>query len=132
MILVALLWLQRVVHQSFVPAGPRTTQTSASMELASLAARTEVPSQSQEPPCSRVETIQRLVRKAGFSKAAAKVAAADLRRSTAALYQSKWSQFLNWCHRRGISLLTFTSLRDFIHRHMNTFISPVVAAQQLV
>ena len=51
-----------------------------------------------------METIQRLVRKAGFSKTVANVAAADLRCSTATLYWLKWSRCFSWCHRRDIDL----------------------------
>ena len=59
------------------------------MELAGPAPHAEVLSRSKDSPASHVEVIQQLVRKAGFSKAVARVTAAVLRRSTAALYQSK-------------------------------------------
>ena len=72
------------------------------MEPAGSATRTEVSSRPRDPPPSRVETIQRIIRKAGFSQAVARVAAADLQRSTADLYRSKWSQFLDWFDRRQI------------------------------
>ena len=51
---------------------------------------------------SRVELIQRLIRKTGFSRKVASVAEADLSRSTASLYQSKWTRFLGWCDRWGV------------------------------
>ena len=52
----------------------------------------------RDPPPSCVDTIQQLVHKAGFSRAVAKVTTADLWKSTATLYQSKWSRFLDWDH----------------------------------
>ena len=90
--------------RSFVPVDLRTTQTSAGVELAVPATRAKVPSRPRDPPASHVDIIQRLVQKAGFSKAVARVTAADLRHSTAALYKSKWSRFLSWCDRWGVDL----------------------------
>ena len=58
------------------------------------------PSRPRGPPPMRVEVIQCFIRKTGFSRADARVAAVDLRRSTAALYQSR---FLGWCNRRHVS-----------------------------
>ena len=67
-----------------------------------LASSAEVPSRSRYPPPACLQTIQRLVRNAGFSREVAKVAAVDLQSSTASLYQSKWSWFLSWCHQQDI------------------------------
>ena len=50
---------------------------------------------------SSVELIQRIFRKEGFLRKVTCVAAADLRYSTAALYQTKWIKFLGWCDRWG-------------------------------
>ena len=50
-----------------------------------------------------MQFIQPIIRKAGFSLRVACVATADLRHSTAALYQSKWTRFLDWCDRRGVN-----------------------------
>ena len=49
-----------------------------------------------------MELIQQLIKKVGFSKKVARIGAADLRHSTAAIYQSKWTRFLGWCDRRGV------------------------------
>ena len=43
-----------------------------------------------------MEVIKRLVRKNGFLRRVAEVITKDLRGSTAALYQRKWSKFLHW------------------------------------
>ena len=50
----------------------------------------------------RLKLIQRLVRKASFSKVVVQVAAGYFRLSTAALYQTKWSRFPGWCDRLGV------------------------------
>ena len=84
------------------PCWSTNRSTSAGVELTRAAPHVEVPSRPRDPPTLRVEVVQCLVRKAGFSKAVARVAAADLRHSNTALYQSKWSRFQGWCNRRGI------------------------------
>ena len=89
--------------------------------------RTSLTSKSVESPCtvspaSRMDFIQRLVRKAGFSQKVASVAAADLRRSTAAISQSKWSRFLDWCGRRGVNPCNASILviaKFFLHLHQD-------------
>ena len=50
-----------------------------------------------------MEVIKHLVRKVGFSGKVVEVVAADLRGSTAAIYQGKWSRFLYWCHGLNLS-----------------------------
>ena len=73
-----------MIHSNFRKCGPAGSASCA-----------EVPSQSRDPLPSHVETIQQPVQKVRFYKAVAKVAAA--------LYQSKWSQFLSQCHQRDIN-----------------------------
>ena len=90
---------ERVVRRSFVPVGRLTFRTSAGVELAGSVAHAEVLSRPRDLPASRMGVIQRVVRKADFSRTVAWVAATDLRRSTAALYQCKWTRFLGWCDR---------------------------------
>ena len=58
------------------------------------------------PSC--FETIERLVCKGGFSM---EVVCSDIRRSTAYLYQGKWSTFLHWCHGRKITPCEVTILQ---------------------
>ena len=72
------------------------------MELAGPAPPVKVQSRPRDLLASRVEVVQCLVQKAGFSKVVAWIAAADLRHSTAALYQFKGSRLLGWCDRRGV------------------------------
>ena len=98
----AVVATERVVRRSFVPIVRQTSRTSAGVELAGPATHVEIQSRPRDPPASHVEVIQRLVRNAGFSRAFALVAAADLRRSTVALYQFKWTRCLGWCDRQGV------------------------------
>ena len=84
------------------PSHYGTSRAPKSVEPPSPASRPKVPSRPRDPQVSRMEFIQRLVRKAGFSRKVASIVAADFRRSTAALYHSKWSQFLDWCGRLGV------------------------------
>ena len=72
------------------------------MELAVPATCAEVP-RPRDLPASCMEVIQHLVRKAGFSRAVARVAAVDFWQSTAALYQLKWTRFLGWCNQRDVN-----------------------------
>lgn len=60
----------------------------------------KVPRKTGHPEPSRVESIIRSYRKAGFSKEAATRMSQSTRRSTNKVYQSKWSLFSNWCHQR--------------------------------
>ena len=85
------------------PSHHGTSRAPKSMEPPRPASRPKVPSRPRDPRAPLVEFIQRLVRKAGFSRKVASVMAADLQRSTTALYQSKWSQFLDWCGRRDVN-----------------------------
>ena len=66
------------------------------MELTGVAPHVKVSSRSRNPPASCVEVVQVLVGKADISREVVQVASADLRRSTAALCQSKWSRFFDW------------------------------------
>ena len=86
-----------VVCRLFVAVGGRTSQISANLEPVCTAPQVEVTSR---PPL--VEVIQRLIRKADFSRKAAHGAALDLRCSIAALYLSTWSRFLGCCDRLSI------------------------------
>ena len=83
---------ERVVCRSFVPVGWQTTRTSTGVKFTGPATHAEVPSRTT----SRMEVVQHLVWKAGFSRGA------DLWCSTAALHQSKWTRFLGWCDQWGV------------------------------
>ena len=96
------LWPREgVVCQPSVLAGWRTTRTFAGVELAGTAPRVEVPSRPRDHLASRMEVIQCLVWKSGFSKEVEWVNYGP-QVSTAALYQPKWSRFLGWYDWQGI------------------------------
>ena len=73
------------------------------MEGAGSIPRQKVSLQSGNCLLSCIETLKCLVQKAGFSREIVEVFALDLRASTAAIYQRKWSRFLHWCHRQNLS-----------------------------
>ena len=98
----AILAPQGVVRQPLILVGRRTTRASKDVGLTSATPCAEVPSRPRDPLASCVEVVQHLIRKAGFSKQVVRVTAADLRRSTAALYLSTWSRFLGWCDQQSI------------------------------
>ena len=92
-----------VVHGPSVSSCRRTSRTCTGVEPSCPTTREEVPPRPRDPPSSHVEVIQHLIRKAGFSRKVVCVAASDLRRSTAALYQSKWTRFFGWCDGRSVN-----------------------------
>ena len=55
-----------------------------------------------------MEVVKHLVCEADFLREIMEVVALDLRGSTVALYQRKWSWFLHWCHGQNISLCKAT------------------------
>ena len=92
---------ERVVHGPSGPSRSRTSQASESLEPPCTAPHQEISQGPRDPPTSRMELIQRLIQKAGFSRQVTCVIAADLRRSTVSLYRSKWARFLGLCDRQG-------------------------------
>ena len=81
-----------------------------------------------DPPPSHLEVIPRLIRKAGFLRAVMIVIASDLRGSTAALYQGKWSRFLHWC--RGWNLTPCKASVQHVAEFL-TFLHHQVAVNQV-
>ena len=72
------------------------------MEPAGSALCLEVPSEVWHYLSSCLEVIQQYLRKPGFSAKAAGRTAVCLRKSSASLYQAKWSNFRHRCHDRSI------------------------------
>ena len=89
LIQVAPYWPQKVFHRSVASAHHGTTRLSVTVEPSSSTPCPEASLWSRDPQPSCVEVILRMVQKAGFTNAVAKVTAVDLRHSTTALYQSK-------------------------------------------
>ena len=91
---------------------PSPNPTSTSTAAVGLTAKsTPLPQVPRRCPCSepsRVASLQRLLRKSGFSRDGAREVSDCVRESTAGLYQSQWLSFCNWCRRRGKALIDAT------------------------
>ena len=85
------------------------------MEHVSSTSHKEVSQGSGVFEASCFKTIKRFIQKAGFSKEIVEAAFSDLRRSTAYLYQEKWSRFLHFCDGRNIAphKVIFQQLAEF-------------------
>ncbi|XP_066984696.1 uncharacterized protein [Macrobrachium rosenbergii] len=88
---------------------------------------------SPKPPSSTndcLQTIKKLARAKGFSKAAADAIARARRSSTIKVYQSKWEVFRGWCRKNSISSssTSVTEIADFLlflRRELNFSISTI-------
>ena len=67
-----------------------------------------------EPSC--VATLQRLLRKSGFSRGSPIEMSGCVRTSTSRLYQAKWMLFYGWCRGRGVAPVngTIPLIVDFL------------------
>ncbi|XP_064081134.1 uncharacterized protein LOC135197870 isoform X1 [Macrobrachium nipponense] len=95
----------------------RCAKRVTSMEQPSVSAsRGEVPPVGEVPIASRVETVKYLLRERGFSQKAATQMAGNIRKSSATVYQGKWSAYCDWCRRGNVSPLgtTIQQLADFL------------------
>ena len=86
-----------VVCRSCVSSGGRTSWAPLSVESLGPATRQEVSQRYGDAVTLCMEVVKRVICKAYFSKEVAEVVIPDLRKSTACLYQGKWSRFLHWC-----------------------------------
>lgn len=59
-------------------------------------------SQSRDPQPGGMAAIRQDLRSQGFSRAAAKLIAGSIRKSTHTVYRSRYREFVSWCHRRDI------------------------------
>ena len=73
------------------------------MEFSSLATRQKIPQRSGDAASSCLEVVKQLLCKFGFMKEVAEVVSLDPRKSTACLYQKKWTRFLHWCCGKNIT-----------------------------
>ena len=102
MILVAPLWPQKAVPVSSGYSGGGTSWAPLSTEPADSMLRKEVQQRPQVTSVSLLEVIKQLNWMVNFWMRLQSVSS-DIRRSTAFLYQEKWSEFFNWCCGRDIS-----------------------------
>ncbi|XP_071176215.1 serine-rich adhesin for platelets-like [Mytilus edulis] len=77
--------------------------------------RKKTSSGSRESPSARLVAVRNSLRKGGFSEGATKRISGSVRKSTGAVYDSKWSIFCTWCLSKQIdpSTVTVQQLRDF-------------------
>ena len=75
----------------------RTTQASKGLEPAGSTSHEEVSPRPRDLQLNAWKLSSELSERQVFRRVAC-VAAAELRRFMAALYQSKWTRFLGWCH----------------------------------
>ena len=81
--------------------GHRSSKKSTSLEVPpETTSHGQVSSNTRNIPISRVDAIQRGIRARGFSEKAAARMSRPNRKSTLDLYQSKWSQFCDWCRQK--------------------------------
>ncbi|XP_056004170.1 uncharacterized protein LOC130049943 [Ostrea edulis] len=78
--------------------------------------RQESSSESFQPPSTRMVTVRESLRQDGFSDRAAKRISSSVRKSTGAIYDSKWNIFCSWCRSKEIDPLAVTvqQLAEFL------------------
>ena len=105
-----------MVRGPFNSTDPTTSRPPLVEQSASAASLQPLPSKRPRREPSRVETIQRLFRKSGFSRRAAGVLSGCLRASTSRLYQLRWQIFCGWCRERGVApvIATVPVVVDFL------------------
>ena len=76
----------------------------------------KIPSRRRRPAPSRLETIQHILRKRGFSRRTAREMSCPIRESSSRVYDGKWSIFCSWCRKRKIypSSATVPQVADFL------------------
>ncbi|XP_068204733.1 uncharacterized protein [Palaemon carinicauda] len=111
--LVAREGMVRGSKRASVPSPVVSARQTRSPEAATLP---KIPRQSPISVPSRVEVIQRLLRKEGYSAGTAERMSRYLRHSSAAIYQAKWTTFTKWCASRNIKPLraSIPDIADFL------------------
>ena len=92
------------------------TNSSSSQERSFVSIqRQESSSESFQPPSTRMVTVRESLRQDGFSDRAAKRISSSVRKSTGAIYDSKWN-ICSWCRSKEIDPLTVTvqQLAEFL------------------
>ena len=87
---------------------PTTSGASVVGPVAAAAPLQQVPQWRPHAEPSRVATLQRLLRKSGFSRGSAVEMSGYVRTSTSRLYQVKWLLFCGWCRGRGVAPVNAT------------------------
>ena len=111
-----------VVRRPFPSTGPTTSGASVVGPVVAAAPLQQVPQRCPHAEPSHVATLQRLLRKSGFSRGSAVEMSGCVRTSTSRLYQAKWILFCGWCRGRGVAPVNANvPFVDFlIHLHRDT------------
>ena len=80
---------------------PTSTSIAAVGSTATPTPLPQVQRRRPRPEPSRVASLQRLLRKSGFSRDGVREMSKCVRESAVRLYQSQWLSFCSWCRRRG-------------------------------
>ncbi|XP_064113369.1 uncharacterized protein LOC135220008 [Macrobrachium nipponense] len=107
---------ERLVRRGHVISGrlsKDSTRKNRSTQTAPLREVSQKPLRS-ESDC--IQTIEKLARARGFSRAVARAIANARRTSSQVVYQSKWAVFRRWCKRRDVSSSTtsVSQIADFL------------------
>ena len=117
-----------MVRRPFSSADPTTSGASLVGPVVAAALLQQVPQRRPRAEPSRVATLQRLLRKSGFSKGSAVEVSSCVHTATSRLYQAKWMLFCGWCHGRDVAPVNATVplIMDFLvhlHRDKGLFVS---------
>ncbi|XP_068207439.1 uncharacterized protein [Palaemon carinicauda] len=90
-----------------------SSQQSRRIETTTFSA---VPRKPTSPSSSRLEVIQRLLKRQGYSSKTARRMSLYLRKSSTAVYESKWTLFVKWCKDKKIEPLeaSVPIIEDFL------------------
>lgn len=79
-------------------------------------AQQKVPQEPVRSKSDRVQTLERLYRRRGFSRRVAQAMARSTRPSSTKVYQAKWKRFREWCSESGVSSTstTLSQVADFL------------------
>ena len=96
-----------LVHRPSPSTDPITVGASVGPVVAAVPLQ-QVPQRHPRAEPSRVATLQRLLKKSGFSRGSAVETSGCVRTSTSRRYQVKWMLFCGWCCGRGIAPVNAT------------------------
>ena len=97
-----------VVRRPSTSTDPTSCGASVVGPVVVAAPLQQVPQRRSHAEPSRVATLQRLLRKSGFSRGSAVEMSGCIRTSTSRLYQAKWMLFCGWCRGRGVTPVNAT------------------------
>ena len=115
-----------VVHRPSPSADPTTSHATLVGQAVAAVPLQPVPPQRPLAERSRVVTLQRILRKSGFSLGSAVEMFVCIRASTSRRYQVKWMLFCGWCRGKGVASVNATVplIVDFlVHLHCDKGLS---------